>query len=74
MYITLFQILFAFIVLVTILTQILWPGLTGKPIFPIFRKRKLESELAKLAEQQEIEALNAKINEIKNKNNKEGTK
>lgn len=63
-------ILFATL-LILLVTQVALPLITGRPMFPLFRRRaKLETELAGAYEEHDLQRIQDRIETVRNSNNK----
>jgi len=63
-FLVLLEILFAAVVLVGFLTQVLIPIITGKPLFPIFQMKKEDEVLTDVAGEIEKEKLRKAAEEL----------
>lgn len=56
------------LLILLVITQVVWPFITGEPMFPLFRKSKIKEEISKaehvLEEVAEVTHLNKVVSEV----------
>jgi len=68
MFIRVVELVMIIVILLFLLQQVLWPALTSRPLFPMFRKKpKAVASLQKAREDLDVRNINKQVNKIRRK-------